>query len=304
MIVGVGLSPKNAPIEVRVKLAVSPSRRSPEVLDQLTASAAVGEAVVLSTCNRVEIYAVRNGRRGATDDELRAAAAGVVLSVAPPARRDAILPYSSTRCRQARLNRAPPLPGRRLPRPSLVVGDARRSSASSRTPSRSPASTSTAPDHPGQRAMHRAVRVGKRVRTETAIGVGAGLGVQRRANRPGPQHLRRARRPHRRPHRRRGDGGGRLQAPRPRRRPPPHRQPQLPSAPRPSPPRSAASPARLSVDLERSLGVRGRHRRLLHVEPRLRDHPGPREGRAQGSAPRAGASSSSTSPSRATSTPG
>ena len=56
MIVVVGLSHKSAPLEVREKLAIGKAAL-PEVLARITQHAAVGEAVVLSTCNRVEVFA-------------------------------------------------------------------------------------------------------------------------------------------------------------------------------------------------------------------------------------------------------
>jgi glutamyl-tRNA reductase len=56
VIVVVGLSHKTAPIAVRERLAVSKDEL-PRLLDQLVATEAVREAVVLSTCNRVEIFA-------------------------------------------------------------------------------------------------------------------------------------------------------------------------------------------------------------------------------------------------------
>ncbi|MCG8606423.1 glutamyl-tRNA reductase, partial [bacterium] len=61
-IVLVGLDHKNTPLELREKLAFQPKRLA-EALSQLTQSngtlsGALCEAVILSTCNRVEIYAV------------------------------------------------------------------------------------------------------------------------------------------------------------------------------------------------------------------------------------------------------
>ncbi len=53
----VGLSHKTAPIEIREKLTF-PAHRQEEALSLLTAGAEIAEAVVLSTCNRTEIYAV------------------------------------------------------------------------------------------------------------------------------------------------------------------------------------------------------------------------------------------------------
>ncbi|HJU06110.1 MAG TPA: glutamyl-tRNA reductase [Nitrospiraceae bacterium] len=56
-IIVVGLSHKTAPIEVREKLAV-PESRLAEALHRLCAYRGVREGVLLSTCNRVEVYAV------------------------------------------------------------------------------------------------------------------------------------------------------------------------------------------------------------------------------------------------------
>jgi glutamyl-tRNA reductase len=53
----VGLSHKTAPIEIREKLTF-PANRQADALARLTASDAVSEAVIVSTCNRTEIYAV------------------------------------------------------------------------------------------------------------------------------------------------------------------------------------------------------------------------------------------------------
>jgi glutamyl-tRNA reductase len=53
----VGLSHRTAPVEWRERLAVSDDRL-PTFLDSVRSAAGAGEAVVLSTCNRVEVYAV------------------------------------------------------------------------------------------------------------------------------------------------------------------------------------------------------------------------------------------------------
>jgi len=53
----VGLSHKTAPVEVRERLALG-AEALPEACRQLTGDGAVREAMVLSTCNRVEVYAV------------------------------------------------------------------------------------------------------------------------------------------------------------------------------------------------------------------------------------------------------
>ncbi|WP_037077127.1 glutamyl-tRNA reductase [Pseudonocardia spinosispora] len=53
----VGLSHRSAPVEVLERASVS-SEDTPKLLDELTRTGGVGEAVLLSTCNRVEVYAV------------------------------------------------------------------------------------------------------------------------------------------------------------------------------------------------------------------------------------------------------
>ncbi len=56
-IVVVGLSHKTAPVEVREKLAV-PESRLGEALTRLCSYSGIREGMLLSTCNRVEVYAV------------------------------------------------------------------------------------------------------------------------------------------------------------------------------------------------------------------------------------------------------
>ena len=53
----VGLSHKTAPIEIREKLTF-PAHRQAEALSALTSGTDVAEALILSTCNRTEIYVV------------------------------------------------------------------------------------------------------------------------------------------------------------------------------------------------------------------------------------------------------
>jgi len=56
-LVVVGLSHKTAPIEIRERLTF-PAHRQAEALARLVGDPAVAEAVIVSTCNRTEIYAV------------------------------------------------------------------------------------------------------------------------------------------------------------------------------------------------------------------------------------------------------
>src|SRR5258708_14070709 len=58
----IGVNHKTAPVEVRDRLAI-PERRLAEALQQLMSVPCVGEAMILCTCNRVEILAqTANGR--------------------------------------------------------------------------------------------------------------------------------------------------------------------------------------------------------------------------------------------------
>ena len=56
-IVVVGLSHHSSPVEVRERFAID-AKRVPQLLQDLRASGRAEEAVILSTCNRVELYAV------------------------------------------------------------------------------------------------------------------------------------------------------------------------------------------------------------------------------------------------------
>ena len=53
----VGLSHKTAPVEIREKLTF-PEHRQKEALSILTSNEDVAEAVIISTCNRTEVYAI------------------------------------------------------------------------------------------------------------------------------------------------------------------------------------------------------------------------------------------------------
>ncbi|MBI3270909.1 MAG: glutamyl-tRNA reductase [Planctomycetes bacterium] len=56
----VGLNHRQAPVELRERLAV-PSGRLSEALARFRTACPVSESVLLSTCNRVEVYALANG---------------------------------------------------------------------------------------------------------------------------------------------------------------------------------------------------------------------------------------------------
>jgi glutamyl-tRNA reductase len=164
VIVVVGLSHKNAPIEVREKLAVSRGA-VPGVLARLTGHRAVGEALVLSTCNRVEIYAAARGR-GATEAEL-AEASRAALSVLEDLGGQGVLPWLVNEVGKSAVLHlfrvAASLDSLVVGEPQ-ILGQLKDAIELAREHKTLGATLGN--------AMHRAVRVGKRVRTETAIGEG------------------------------------------------------------------------------------------------------------------------------------
>lgn len=164
MIVVVGLSHKSAPIGVRERLAMSRDTL-PTVLGRLLEQQGIGEAVVLSTCNRVEVYAAAPSR-GTSDHDLEAAARAV-MGVLTSMGGDAVGPHLLTsHGNDAVLH----LFRVAASLDSLVIGEPQilgqlKDAIEVARETRALGATLG-------RAMHRAVRVGKRVRTETAIGEG------------------------------------------------------------------------------------------------------------------------------------
>jgi glutamyl-tRNA reductase len=59
----VGINHKTAPVEIREKFSFN-GRQIREVNRLLKENVLLGENLILSTCNRVEIYAVSNHNRG------------------------------------------------------------------------------------------------------------------------------------------------------------------------------------------------------------------------------------------------
>ena len=76
-----GLSHKTAPIAVRERAAVAANRHD-EVLKQIVAIDAVAEAMLLSTCNRVEVYAVAEA--GADDHKVQEGLRQLLIGLAGP----------------------------------------------------------------------------------------------------------------------------------------------------------------------------------------------------------------------------
>jgi glutamyl-tRNA reductase len=169
VIVVVGLSHKTAPIEVRERLAVGGDALT-ALLARLTAHPAIAEAVVLSTCNRVEVYAAPRtpapGAAASEEDlqnhalhaivaELSAIGGDVVRAHLAGARgADAVLHLFRVACSLDSLVIGEP----------QILGQLRDAIDVAREAGAVGARI-------GQ-AMHRAVKVGRRVRAETAIGAG------------------------------------------------------------------------------------------------------------------------------------
>src|SRR6266446_2808529 len=153
MIICVGLSHRQAPIAVRERVAVAPEQIEPR-LRQLKALPGVREAMLLSTCNRVEIFAVAESR-GAGEDLLQ--------GLGPVA-----APHAACRFEEEAL--------RHLFRvaaslDSMVVGEAQILGQVKEAAAQAQQAGTLGPEL--SRALARATSAAKRVRTETEIARGA-----------------------------------------------------------------------------------------------------------------------------------
>jgi glutamyl-tRNA reductase len=153
----VGVSHRTAPVELLERLTVARDE-TPGILRRLVSSPYVGEAVVLSTCNRVEVYAAVSGFHGGLAEigAVLAERAGTGISALTP---NLYVHFDDDAVRHA-LRVASGLD-------SMVVGeaqvlgqlrDAYRSAAEQDTTGRLL-----------HELMRQALRVGKRVHTETNI---------------------------------------------------------------------------------------------------------------------------------------
>ena len=146
-LVVLGASHKTAPLAVRERLALLDGQVEP-FLRELTARPGITEAVVLSTCNRTELYVVGE----AADDARAALPADVAL-------------YSERNCDAARhLYRV--VSGL----DSMIVGEAEIQGQVKRAYERALAAHTTGPLT--NRLFRAALATGKRVRTETTISTG------------------------------------------------------------------------------------------------------------------------------------
>ncbi|HEX9093346.1 MAG TPA: glutamyl-tRNA reductase [Coriobacteriia bacterium] len=157
----VGLSHKTAPIEIREKLTF-PAARQAEALSTLTCSDQVSEAVILSTCNRTEVYAVTAGEDAGVDAVVRFMCDFHSLD------RAALEPYLYT-------SQGKPVV-RHLFRvvaslDSMVVGEAQILGQAKEAYDH--AFENAATGRVFNKLFRQSFEVGKRVRTETAIGESA-----------------------------------------------------------------------------------------------------------------------------------
>lgn len=154
-----GLNHKTAPVAVRERLAVS-AEALPAALDALRRCPGVGEVMLLSTCNRVEILA--HGSGGASPEPGPLIEALARLRGADPA---AVLPHFYTHSGEAALRHlfrvASSLDSMVLGEPQ-ILGQLKDAHAAARQ-----AGTLQAALEP---VLARAFAVAKRVRSETAIG--------------------------------------------------------------------------------------------------------------------------------------
>lgn len=161
MISVVGLSHRTAPISVREKIALPRDRIAP-LLQRAVERSAVGEAMLISTCNRVEL--VTAGRAGAAADlELVARESLQVLTEYAPAVADHLYVHVGGAAVRHLFRVACSLDSLVLGEPQ-ILGQVKAAFELARG-----AGTVGGCLH---RTVPRAIRAAKRVRTETSIGTG------------------------------------------------------------------------------------------------------------------------------------
>jgi glutamyl-tRNA reductase len=156
----VGLSHKSAPIEVRERFAL-PADRVPELLRGVVERPAVGEALLVSTCNRVELVAAP--RSGASLEAVAAASREVLSALAPSAPENALYALTGGAAVRHLFGVAASLDSLVLGEPQ-ILGQVKDAYELART-----TGTVGSVLH---RTLARAIRAAKRVRSGTAIGAG------------------------------------------------------------------------------------------------------------------------------------
>jgi glutamyl-tRNA reductase len=164
-IVKVGLSHHTAPVEIRERLALR-AEDLPAAIDDLLQNAPIGEAAVLSTCNRFEVYAalprdvapepqrLDEAARAISSRLAKRGGAGVEKALVRRHGFDAVRHLFRVACSLD----------------SIVVGEPQILGQLKDAMSVAIRHGSVGPML--SRALHRALHVGKRVRTETQIGQG------------------------------------------------------------------------------------------------------------------------------------
>jgi glutamyl-tRNA reductase len=153
----VGVSHHTAPVDLLERLAV-PREQTPQVLRHLVGSPYVGEAVLVSTCNRVEVYAAVSGFHGGL------AEIGATLAERAGTSIGALTPHLYVRFDADAVRHALRVAAGL---DSMVIGEAQILGQM-----REAYQSATEHDTAGRllhELMRQALRVGKRVHTETGI---------------------------------------------------------------------------------------------------------------------------------------
>jgi glutamyl-tRNA reductase len=155
-----GVSHKTAPVAIRERLALGPTQ-IPEFLRDLTERPSIREAVVISTCNRTELYLVVNDTLEAESAALGALAGRA--GIRPTELADVV--YAPRNCDAARqlFRVASGLD-------SMIVGEAEVMGQVRRSLDEAIAAGTDGPLV--NRLFNAALKTGGRVRSETAIGAG------------------------------------------------------------------------------------------------------------------------------------
>jgi glutamyl-tRNA reductase len=156
----VGLSHKSATIEVRERFALPPEQ-VPELLLKLVARPEVGEALLVSTCNRVELVAAP--RAGSSLDAVADASREALLALAPSAPASSLYRLTGGTAVRHLFGVAASLDSLVLGEPQ-ILGQVKDAYELARK-----AGTIGAVLH---RALSRALHAAKRVRASTALGSG------------------------------------------------------------------------------------------------------------------------------------
>ncbi|MCU1379302.1 MAG: glutamyl-tRNA reductase [Acidimicrobiales bacterium] len=154
----VGVNHRNVPLELLERMTV-PAERLPKALHDLVSREHVTEAVVLSTCNRTEIYATAEKYHGAMGDVRNSLSE--MTHVAPEAFADHLYAYHDTAAVAHLFSVAAGLDSAVIGE-SEILGQVRQAWE---------AATAEGAAGPGLHMLFRhALEVGKRARTDTGIG--------------------------------------------------------------------------------------------------------------------------------------